>query len=123
MIDPGEPERSWEPDEPESQGSRPRGALAVMVGLLVISFVLYSRSTGGLTWVLLCGAGSWLAYTFVSDIRRGRSGLTTTGDDPRYHYVRSADPVGYWVVIVIKGAAAATAIGFGLGLLLELWHG
>ena len=72
MIDPGEPERSWEPDEPENQGSRRRGALAVIVGLLVISFVLYSRSTGRLTWVLLCGVGSWLAYKVMSDMRRGR---------------------------------------------------
>jgi len=58
----------------------------------------------------------------VSDIRRGRSGVDLYGDDPRYDYVRSADRVGYWVVIVIKGAAAAAAVGFGLGLLLKLWH-
>jgi hypothetical protein len=118
MIDPGEPERPWEPDE-ENQKSPAIRTLTVIVGLLVISFAVYSRSTGRLTWVLLCSSGSWLAYSVVSDIRRGLSSVSAYGDDPRYDYVRSADPVGYWVVIVIKGAVAATAVGFGLGLLLK----
>lgn len=122
MIDPGEPERPWEPYQPEDQESRPRRALAIVVAVLAIVLLVYSRSTGRLTWVVLCGAGSFLAYSVVRDISRGRTSVDLYRNDPRRDYVRSADPVGFWVVIAIKGASAATAVVFGLGLLLGIWQ-
>jgi len=122
MIDPGEPERSWEPDRSEDQESRPRRALAIVVVVLAIVLIVYSQSTGRLTWIVLCGAGSFLAYSVVRDIPRGQTSVDPYGNDPRFDYVRSADPTGFWVVIAIKGAGAATAVVFGLGLLLGIWQ-
>ena len=123
MIDPGEPERPWEPDQVQDRESRPRRALIIVVAVLAIVLVVYARSTGRLTWVVLCGAGSFLAYSIVRDIRRGRTGVDPNRSDPSYDYVRSADPVGFWVVIAIKGAGALTAVVFGFALLLDRWRG
>lgn len=92
MIDPGEPERPWQPDEGESQGRSPSATVTAIAAALALAFLLWLRFKVGF------------------------------GYDPRYEYVRSADPVGFWVLIFIKGAGAATTIIIGLAILLTHWH-
>lgn len=127
MIDPGEPEVPWQPDEPEQQvrsASGPGAAIGAVFALLfVIRFAnRHARPwfRGDAGWFLLV-AGLSFAYHVASDVRRGRSNVGRYGNNPRYDYVRAADPVGFWAVIAVKGACAAAVAVFALGLLLGVW--
>jgi hypothetical protein len=66
--------------------------------------------------------GVFYALHLATDVRRGRTSIQPYRYDPRYDYVRSADPVGFWILIAIQGALAAATIFGYLGDLLGLWH-
>ena len=108
----------------ESRWPRVRPALEAIA--IIGGVVLILARAGRLTrseedWALLV-FGLLYAHHVATDVRRGRTTLQRYGDDPRYDYVRSADPIGFWVLIALKGAvAAAVAIG-ALGDLLGLWN-
>ena len=121
MIDPGEPERPWQPDDDAGRASRPTGIAGVVAAVLLVALLLCLRYGGPIGWVL-CAGGLSFGYAVVRDVLRGRTSVSRYSD-PRDDYVRSADPVGFWVVIGIKGAAAAAAIVYGVGLSAHAWHG
>jgi hypothetical protein len=39
---------------------------------------------------------------------------------PRYDYVRSADPIGFWILIAFQAAVAAAFVVIGIAELLGL---
>jgi hypothetical protein len=111
----------------ESLWRRLRTALewpAIIASGLALPF-LSGRAARG--WDLLV-LGLFFAHHVASDVERG---LTLPPDGrtqvdpygyPASAYVRSADPIGFWVLIALKGALAAAAVFIALGDLLGFWN-
>lgn len=110
-------------ESPWWRGIRAPLKATVFIGALVVGVLAQAGRVSK-------GEGDWaffaLVFLFgvhlVHDVRRGRTQIPSRGgDDPRYDYVRSADPIGFWILIALQGAvAAAIAVG-AIGDLLGLW--
>lgn len=95
---------------------------AILITALAFPFLADRRTRA---WDVLA-FGLAYAHHVTSDVQRGMTspdGRTTKGPYgyPRSAYVRSADPVGFWTLIVLKGSVAAAAVLIALGELSGLW--
>lgn len=64
-----------------------------------------------------------VAYLALMDIRSGVSWIgTLSRGDSRTAYTRSADPVGYWILIALHAGLATGMFIGSLGELLGFWH-
>lgn len=112
----------------ESRWRRIRVALAVsaIVASVVVAILsgagrLRRLSRSELDWAIVA-MGLFYGLHVMTDIRRGRTQLSSRGGNlPRYDYVRSADPIGFWILIALQGALAVATIVASLGDLLRLW--
>jgi hypothetical protein len=94
--------------------------------------------TGALVVLILMGKGrlseneqdwAWIAFGLLygfhvrSDALRGRTHVTryASAEDPT-DYVRDADPIGFRILIALKGALAAALVIGALGELLGFWN-
>jgi hypothetical protein len=93
--------------------------LGAIILLMLVSARPLSRAKGD--WILLA-CGLYYVHHVATDVRRGRTTLQRYGDDPRYDYVRSADPIGFWVLIGMKGAFAVAVVVGALADLTCLWN-
>ena len=66
--------------------------------------------------------GVYYVHHVATDIRRGRTTMQQYGNDSRYDYVRSADPIGFWILIGMKGAFAAALLIAGFADLVGVWN-
>jgi hypothetical protein len=112
----------------ESPWRKLRSALEIPAIWGAFAIALFARSGRGGEWAVLA-FGLAFGHHVASEIQRGvtlpmpeKSILPRTYGYPRGAYVRSADPVGFWVLIALKGAIAATAVVFSLGELLGFWN-
>lgn len=110
--------------ESESASRRIRTALetpAILAALALLVFFEARHSRIGADWGLLA-VGLSYANHVILDAQRGRTNPAPRSSDPKYDYVRSADPVGFWVLISLKAALATAAVLVSLGQLIGLWQ-
>ena len=92
---------------------------------LLVLFVLAALGVRGSRtdedWIFMV-FGVLYAIHVVTDVRFGRTHVVqhAHAEDPT-EYLRSADPIGFWIVIALKGAIAIAVMGATLGDLLRLW--
>ena len=97
-------------------------AVAAIVFLLPIRGNLHGTlSRTAEDWLLL-PLGLYVAYLVALDVRSGVSRIGTYAMGDKYAYMRSADPIGYWFMIVLHGAVAAGMVIGSLGDLLGFWR-
>ena len=110
----------------DSGWRRTRIVLEVLpIVLLLVLFVLAAlgvragKSTEDWTFLVF---GLLYALHVVTDVRFGRTHVTRYArtEDPT-DYLRSADPIGFWIVIAIKAAIAIGVVVATLGDLLRFW--
>jgi hypothetical protein len=114
------------PEAVESPSRRLRRILewpAIFTTALAFPFLADRRTRA---WDALA-FGLAYAHHVTSDVQRGMTspdGRTTQGPYgyPRSAYVRSADPLGFWILIALKGSVAAAAVLIALGELFGLWN-
>lgn len=95
---------------------------AILLTGLALPFLAHRRARA---WDVLAFGLSY-AHHVTSDVQRGMTspdGRTTKGPYgyPRSAYVRSADPVGFWALIALKGSVAIAAVLIALGELFGFW--
>lgn len=118
-------------DSRQSESSEPRWRrirlfveIVPVVWLLVL-FILAAlgvrSSRTGEDWTFIL-FGVLYAIHVATDVRFGRAHVTgyARAEDPS-DYLRSADPIGFWIVIAFKGAIAIAMVVATLGDLLRFW--
>ena len=92
----------------------------ILWALLLILGHFRRLSDGDADWAA-CAFGLCYALHLATDVRRGRTQIPSNFNDPKYDYVRSADRVGFWVLIGLQGAVAAAFVIAAVANLLGLW--
>lgn len=117
--------KDFDYDEPvESRGSTLFHLLAA-AALLALSYVVAHSTSRRIAALAAMATGILMAACFlVPAVRRGAVNVSVYGGGETRGmgvYRRSADPVGFWTVIVLIGAVAGVLVFGSLGELLGLW--
>lgn len=95
--------------------------VAAIIGLVLSLIPSVRLSVSAENWFLLAG-GFWFAHGAIEDVGRGRASPGGTySSDPSRDYVRSADPIGFWVLTAVKIALAGALVVTALGRWLGFW--
>jgi hypothetical protein len=111
----------------DNESRRPRIRAALKVIVFVSAFVVLLLASAGR---LRTSEGDWAIFTLgllyalhlARDVRRGRTQVPSRVNLPRYDYVRSADPIGFWILIALQGVFAAAAVLAASADLLGFWN-
>lgn len=96
--------------------------VAAIIGLVLTLIPGVRLSASAENWFLLAGA-FWFAHGAVEDVTRGRASPGGTASlDPSHDYVRSADPIGFWVLTAVKVVLAGTLVAAAFGRWFGFWN-